>query len=61
MTTPLWMNLWWMLRCDAIGIAKAKDRAVREGAPMTLADVVASSPSRSSHLHLVRAPERALG
>jgi hypothetical protein len=23
MTKPLWMNLWWMPRCDAIGILTA--------------------------------------
>jgi hypothetical protein len=30
MTTPLWMIFWWIPRCDAIGIQKAKDRTARE-------------------------------
>jgi hypothetical protein len=41
MSTPLWMNLWWMPRCDAIGVHEAKDRMVHEPAAMALAGAVA--------------------
>jgi hypothetical protein len=40
-STPLWMNLWWIPRCDAIGVHKAKDRMVREPAAIALAVAVA--------------------
>jgi hypothetical protein len=37
MTMPLWMDLWWIPRCDAIGVQKAKDRNAHEPAAMALA------------------------
>jgi hypothetical protein len=61
MTMPLWMDLWWIPRCDAIGVQKAKDRNAREAAAMILASAAATSPSRPSHVEPFRAPERALG
>jgi hypothetical protein len=52
---PLWMILWWIPRCDAIGIQKGKDRTAREAARRSLSDEAASSPSRRSNVGLSRA------
>jgi hypothetical protein len=35
---PLGIILWWIPFCDAIGIQKAKDRALHEAARMTAAN-----------------------
>jgi hypothetical protein len=58
MLMPLGLIFWWIPRCDAVGIRKAKDRTAREPAPATLAYEAASSPRASG---FARAQERALG
>jgi hypothetical protein len=58
---PLWIILWWIPRCDAIGTQKAKDRAVREATPTALAYEAASSPSQRSNAGLSRAQTEVLG
>jgi hypothetical protein len=57
-TTPLWMDLWWIPRCDAMGVQKAKDRNAREAAAMIRASAAATSPSRPSHVDLFRAQDK---
>jgi hypothetical protein len=58
---PLGMILWWIPRCDAIGVRKAKDRTTREPAPTAIADEAASSLSRRSLLGHSQVEEVALG
>ncbi len=48
MIMPLGMILWWIPRCDAIGVDKAKQRTARERSPLTLTGEAASSPSQHS-------------
>ena len=44
---PLGMILWWIPRCDAIGIQKGeRSYGAHEAALMAFADEAASSPSR---------------
>jgi hypothetical protein len=61
MLMPLVLIFWWIPRCDAIGIRKAKDRTAREPAPINLAYAAAPSPSRARDAGLSRAQEKALG
>jgi hypothetical protein len=35
---PLGMILWWIPRCDGIGVRKAKDRIARERTPSILTE-----------------------
>jgi hypothetical protein len=44
---PLWMILWWIPRCNAIGVRKARDRTAREGESLALLGEAASSLVRS--------------
>jgi hypothetical protein len=59
MLMPLGLIFWWIPRCDAVGIQKAKDRTAREPAPATLAYEAASSSARAPGF--ARAQEKALG
>ena len=52
---PLWMILWWIPRCNAIGVRKAKDRTAREGEPLTLLGEAASSLARRSQVDVTPA------
>ena len=56
---PLGMILWWIPRCDAIGVRKAKGRTAREGGPLTLVGEAASSLVRSQ-VDVTPAQHRAL-
>jgi hypothetical protein len=58
---PLGMILWWIPRCDAIGVRKAKDRTTREPAPTTIAHEAAFSLSRRSYVGHSQVQEVALG
>ena len=54
MMIPLGMIIWWIPRCDAIGVRKARDRTAREGGPLT------SSLVRRSQVDVTPAQQSAL-
>ena len=60
MMIPLGMIIWWIPRCDTIGVRKARDRTAREGGPLTLVGEGASSLVRRSQVDVTPAEHSAL-